>query len=137
MLISTNGLSMEGICKGDKNNLGSFIIATFVQDSLLLKAQKTQLQTGRQNGKRARENKLTANVQVTFKNISYFGRKSRSCLVFIWRELNISNVTGYTAELEQRFLTAQSAIQSHMGVFMLHGCFPCHASPCLDFARVC
>lgn len=32
-----NRLSLEGICKGDKNNLGSFTIATFAQESLLPK----------------------------------------------------------------------------------------------------
>lgn len=49
-----NGLSLEGICKGDKNNLGSFTIVTSAQDSLRPKVQKTQLQTGRQNAKRMR-----------------------------------------------------------------------------------
>lgn len=53
-----NGLSLEGICKGDKNNLGSFTIVAVAQNSLLPKVQKTQLQTGRQNGKRVRKKEV-------------------------------------------------------------------------------
>lgn len=68
---------------------------------------------------------MTANALVSFLNISHLERKSKSSLVFFLGEfeLNISNVTGYAAELEQRFLTVQSAMQSHVGVFMPYGRF--------------
>lgn len=124
-----NGLGLEEVCKGYRKNLHSFTIATFGQNRLLGQAQKTSPSNKKAEWEKGKEKNCQQMHQSIFK-IQTILDKSKRSVVFTRGNFksNISNVTGYAAEFEQRFLTAQSDAEP-CGCFYAIWVLPSHASP--------